>query len=454
MMRTLVTIGPASLDQSSIKNFAEKTNLFRLNGSHSDLSWHQHTIDMIRSVRPNAFILLDIPGIKPRTANNTNIFIKKGEIVAFGTDYAGKNVRSVRLTKALPIFGEDLTTFSLNDGQYIFDVVSTDDGVVVGKSRESFELLPKKGINLPGSIYDDKKQLSIYSDFIDQVRHFQIDGLGISFIQTGSVISELKRRYPEYIYVSKIENSAGWANAEEIVEKSDAIMIDRGDLAAEVGFNSLYKAVSEIALSTKKFGKPLIMATENLESMIDRDSPSKSEVMSLGHSSDIGSDCIMLSEETALSNNGKVIVDWLDNFIINNVSRLQAPLDLTLNKNANPIWRAATEFGDLSYVMMSKSGHALWQFFSHMPDRNLILITGNEKLKKLVQLYRSDIKILEPDNSESDTPSDIVWNTINKNQEIVFDASDSVAAISVSKYVRHSRANSITIYTKIDFTEN
>ena len=75
-------------------------------------------------------------------------------------------------------------------------------------------------------------------------------------------------------------------------------MIDRGDLAAEIGMSSLFRSIEQIAHETKWAGKPLIMATENLETMMVRQLPSKSEVMSIAHSISIGADCIMLSEET------------------------------------------------------------------------------------------------------------------------------------------------------------
>jgi pyruvate kinase len=213
----------------------------------------------------------------------------------------------------------------------------------------------------------------------------------------------------------------------------------------------LYEAVNEIALVTKSNGKPLIMATENLETMISRGSPSKSEVISLGHSGDIGADCIMLSEETALSENAKVIVDWLHNFCSGNKGS-QAIYSYERSQTIyNPIWKAIGSFSDLSYVLMSKSGYALSQFCAQLPNMDLTLITENRKLGKLAQLYRQNISILVPDDSESAVPSDIVWNTINSHKETLFRNSNKIAAICVSKYVKHSRANSITVYQENDF---
>ena len=104
---------------------------------------------------------------------------------------------------------------------------------------------------------------------------------------------------PNLALVAKIENSEGLRNCIDIVNQSDAIMIDRGDLAAEIGFDRLFGSIIAISDQAKAHGKPLIMATENLETMVDRELPSKSEVMSLSHSISIGVDCFMLSEETA-----------------------------------------------------------------------------------------------------------------------------------------------------------
>ena len=115
----------------------------------------------------------------------------------------------------------------------------------------------------------------------------------------------------------KIENIEGLKNSENICKNSDAVMIDRGDLSAEVGNEILFKSINKIAQSAKSSGKPLIMATENLESLSNDFSIKKNDIVSLGFSAQINSDIIMLSEETALSKNSYKIIKWLHNFIKN-----------------------------------------------------------------------------------------------------------------------------------------
>ena len=91
-------------------------------------------------------------------------------------------------------------------------------------------------------------------------------------------------------------------------------MIDRGDLSAEIGIENLFQAIIKIAHETKMAGIPLIMATENLSSMLINQQPSKSDVISLSHSIQIGTDAIMLSDETAMSVQYEPILDWLSTF--------------------------------------------------------------------------------------------------------------------------------------------
>ena len=88
MTKVLVTIGPASINAEAITEFAKHTKLFRLNGSHNTLEWHKEIVSKIRALVPDAFILLDIPGVKPRTSNTEPILIKKGQTVVFGSPTA------------------------------------------------------------------------------------------------------------------------------------------------------------------------------------------------------------------------------------------------------------------------------------------------------------------------------------------------------------------------------
>ena len=143
-MKILVTVGPKSGDESSLKEFSKKTKLFSLNGSHATLEWHSIAARRIREVCPEAFILLDIPGIKPRTENIEDIFIENQQEVVFGSIFPDDERLKIGLTREIPKHDEKLENFSLNDCQFEFDFVASGNGYIVGKSRSSSPLCQKR----------------------------------------------------------------------------------------------------------------------------------------------------------------------------------------------------------------------------------------------------------------------------------------------------------------------
>ena len=316
-VKILATVGPKSCSENSIKKISKYTNLFRINGSHNTLDWHVKISKRIKDICPESFILLDIPGLKPRTNNNEIIDIKKDQTVtfSFGNIKVDDGILSIKTTKPLPKIKKCLSEFSVSDGQFIFNHVKNKKNLIQGISKTYFKLKPQKGLNIPNSYYDNILQEKLYLKFIKKAEKVLYDGIGLSFIQDGSIPLRIKSILKNKIVVSKIENLYGLNNAREITKNSDLIMIDRGDLLAEVGSNKLYKSINKISENAVYFNKPLIMATENLESMQTRLQPSKSEIIALEHSIDLGTNIIMLSDETATSHLFLNTLDWLDNFL-------------------------------------------------------------------------------------------------------------------------------------------
>ena len=170
-------------------------------------------------------------------------------------------------------------------------------------------------MNIPFSIYDDTYQSKIYINFIKKISNFNFDCIGLSFVQSARIIKILKKLNKNKIFISKIENFLGYTNRKEIIKASDAIMIDRGDLAAEVGNEKLTEYVENIIRDCKFYGKPIIIATENLNSLIDNLTPSKSDILNLDYYLSKKVDFIMLSDETATSSNWRNTISWLYNYL-------------------------------------------------------------------------------------------------------------------------------------------
>ena len=174
-------------------------------------------------------------------------------------------------------------------------------------------------------------------------------------------------------------------------------MIDRGDLAAEVGNHKLFNAIIEITKETKKQGKPLIMATENLDSMIMRNTPTKSEVISLGLNSLLESDYIMLSEETAISHNWHNILKWLNNFQSNSknfnhnyINRLVSEDNKfhTHKDNQNDIWSSVRFNRNDSFVFVSRSGASIKEFKKRYFSNKSFVFTDSIKTRNLCRFWK------------------------------------------------------------------
>ena len=357
-MKILPTIGPATQKIKDLKFIFKYCSIARINTSHNNIAWHKKTIRLIKKINPKIDILVDIPGIKPRTNNIKNVVLKKNEIVDFGYNSKKTKRKYIELTRKIPKKqGKSNNFFSLDDGKILFKLIKFNKNFITGKALSECTIKPKKGLNNPNSIYDDKAQKKIYVEYLKKLKNLNFNAIGLSFVQNKDLIIYLKKKFPDFLIVSKIENSEGLKNSKDICKFSDAIMIDRGDLSAEIGDNNLYEAILKISELTKKNGKPLIMATENLETMAKFNNPSKNDIISLGFSNQINSDIIMLSEETATSKRWKHIMVWLNKFLISKKVKL-------FHKFENDIfWEIIDLIKNRTLVVFTKKGLMLDKVF-------------------------------------------------------------------------------------------
>ena len=446
-MRILATIGPNTCNENAIKKISKYTNLFRLNGSHNTFNWHKKTLKLIKKINKESLIFLDVPGIKPRTNNKNEIFVKKNEIVNFyyNNIISEHNIKSVNVTRPLPKFKTKPKFFTLNDGLFSFRCKSFKKNVLSGIALNDFIIETKKGLNIPFSKYDDNLQTKLILDFFKTFQSLDVDGYGISFVQNEKILKKLKSKFPQKLLISKIENYLGLKNVDLISKYTDMIMIDRGDLSAEIEPENLYGAIEKISTSCKSEGKPLIMATENLVSMTKNNQPSKSEIISLGHSMSINTDCIMLSEETATSMNYSLILKWLSNFLKRN--KFSKKIAYTKSITHNPLWDAVSNLPNMPTIIISLSGKALFNIVKLNNNNNIHLITDSKILKVLCRFYKSDIKV-SFQKVKGRIPSNIVYEYVRMNATELFKNNEDICAIFVSQPFKGAEADNITIINK------
>ena len=442
-MKILPTIGPATGNKDSINYIIKICSMVRLNTSHNKLNWHKQMIKTIKKLNKNIDILVDIPGVKPRTNNLNNIFIKKNKIVKFGYNIK-KNTDIIELTKKLPKKNKKTSKFfSIDDGKIKFKLISYKKNMIIGKAIDDCIIKPKKGLNIPYSIYDDNSQIKIYENYIKKISEKKLDAVGLSFIQNKKAIIKLKKKFKNLLLVSKVENTQGLNNVEEICKYSDAIMIDRGDLAAEIGDKNLYSAILKISDSAKKFGKPLIMATENLESMSHEKEPTKNDIISLEFSNQINSDMIMLSEETATSKNWKHILNWLDKFTKNkkNIHKKDS--------NEDVFWKNVENIKDHTLVIFTKKGLMLDKIFNKNLKNDVFVFTDTVKTKVLSNFYKN-AKCFLIEKFDNKNIGKFYFDNIKKYKEIIFKKSDNIFLVTISFPKKGSKANSLSLINKND----
>ena len=158
-MKILPTIGPVSEKAQDLKFLFKYCSIIRLNSSHNNINWHKKIIKKIKKINLTIDILIDIPGVKPRTDNKENIKLKKGELISFGYKTKNQKNKIIDLTRKLPKKrGEDNHYFSLDDGKIFFKIVKFNKKILTGVALDDCIIKPRKGLNIPNSVYDDKIQ--------------------------------------------------------------------------------------------------------------------------------------------------------------------------------------------------------------------------------------------------------------------------------------------------------
>lgn len=327
LTKIICTLGPVSNTEEGIRTLAAGgMNIARMNFSHGSHETHSAVVESIRKVNAeggyNVGLLLDTKGAEIRTGDRPEpLAVKEGDLVVFS--YAKTTDEHPVIGVNYPEFWKDAkgARFILIDsGELIMSIVSIEKDRVVAQSAGSYSIGSRRHINLPGSNVTlpslaEKDWLDI-----ELACTLKLDYIALSFIRTGAEVEEVraftaKHNHPEIQLISKIENGMGVNNIDEIIAASDGIMIARGDLGAEIPLETLPYVQDDIAARCRKAGKPVIMATQMLESMIKNPMPTRAEVTDVAHAVYLGVDSTMLSGETAAGKHPFAALAMMDRII-------------------------------------------------------------------------------------------------------------------------------------------
>ena len=307
MRRTKIvcTIGPASLSPQILGSLAKSgMNIVRLNGSHADLEWHKKAIDLIHEILPNMPILLDVPGRKIRTTRLRNEpKFKTGQTLILTTDLSHDGNEKVPVN--YPDLHLDLTVgdkVMADDGALRFTVAQIIGSDIYVIAENDGQLRSTKGINIPFVKLNTPQVTERDKSMVDFACENNVDFIGISFVESAKHLSAFREiiGHRSLRLVAKVENQGGLDNVEEVVGAADAIMIDRGDLSVETSLYDIAIKQKRIINVARTKGKPVIVATEMLHTMINNSFPTKSEVVDISNAVLDGCSATMLSGETAI----------------------------------------------------------------------------------------------------------------------------------------------------------
>ena len=310
--KIVATIGPASRSPAVLKRMLRAgMNVARLNFSHGDLETHRRDIHAIRALAAElgltVTILADLPGPKIRigTLEGGAMVLRKGERVVLSTrSVPGKDgfipVQFEALTRTVSKGG----VIYLNDGFIQLKVMEVRDQDVYCKVLIGGQLLSHKGLNLPGAHIGVDAVTERDLEFVRFALAEGIDAVSISFVQDARDIGKVRAvvrqgRRPMHI-VAKIERREATRNIDTILEAADGIMVARGDLGVEIPIEQVPMAQKQLIFKANLAGKPVITATQMLESMTGNIRPTRAEVTDVANAVLDGTDALMLSEETAI----------------------------------------------------------------------------------------------------------------------------------------------------------
>ena len=322
--KILATLGPASSDKKIIEElFLAGCDVFRLNFSHGDIETHRKNYESIRSLEKKynlaTCILADLQGPKLRVGRFTNNLVSLTKGNKFILDLSVEPGDENRVNFPHPEIYEHLTPNSIlliNDGRIRLQVIEQNKESLITEILNDAEISNNKGVNIPDVILPIDALTSKDKSDLMKALDMGVDWVALSFVQQADDITNLKKIIGnKALVMAKIEKPSAVKNIDKIINVSDGIMIARGDLGVEMPTEEVPIAQKNIIRRCRHFGKPVIVATQMLESMIENLVPTRAEASDVANAIYDGTDAVMLSGESAVGNHPIEVVKTMSNII-------------------------------------------------------------------------------------------------------------------------------------------
>jgi pyruvate kinase len=307
-VKIIATLGPASQDRATIARLFEAgVDVFRINMSHADHDGMRESVRMIRSVAEEygraIGVLVDLQGPKLRigTFKNGGVELVKGESFVLDSDPAPGDATRVCLPHP-----EILSALApghavlIDDGKIRLHITEADPQRAVALVDVAGKISNRKGVSLPDTEIPVSAMTAKDRSDLDAALNEGVDWIAVSFVQRADDIAEVKKvARGRALVLAKIEKPQAILRLDEIIETADALMVARGDLGVEMPVEKVPGLQKRMTRDARRLGKPVVIATQMLESMINAPVPTRAEVSDVATAVFDGADAVMLSAESA-----------------------------------------------------------------------------------------------------------------------------------------------------------
>jgi pyruvate kinase len=403
--KIVATLGPASGDLETITALYEAgVDMFRFNFSHGSHEDHRARHEIVRGLEKKygspISILADLQGPKIRlgTFEGDSAILKVGEQFVLDRDQTPGDATRVYLPHpelfAAVAAGQNLL---LDDGKVRLSIVSNKDNRIVTTVVVGGKISNRKGVNVPDAILPIPAMTPKDLIDLDFALSLGVDWVALSFVQQVSDITEARAIIGDRAGImSKIEKPAAMLDIDAICNASDSVMVARGDLGVELPAEQVPRAQKEILKASRKYGKPVIIATQMLESMTESPVPTRAETSDVASAIYEGSDAVMLSAESASGKFPVKAVAMMDRIIkeveadpayrdlldAQQVPPLATPEDAICNA-LHDVTRVVNAVATVTYT---KSGHTSMSAARVRPTAPILSITPNVQTARRLAL--------------------------------------------------------------------
>jgi pyruvate kinase len=416
--KIVATVGPASDSKDKLRKLIlAGVDVFRFNMKHGELSWHKKIMQRVRMVseemgKPVA-ILMDLQGPEIRSGRlkDGKMSLKKNEQLwlVSSQDLVYKSKEKMIMIDRIEIIGalKKGQRILMDDGMLEFEVMSkkkiNEEMRVRIKTVKGGVLTDRKGVNLLGVCMDMPVLVERDLKILSSINKEEIDWVALSFVAKREDVvvlkKELDKRQIKAGVVAKIERKEALNNFEEILDEVDAVMIARGDLGVEIAYHEVPFWQKKIIKRCREVGKPVITATQMLQSMISCSMPTRAEVSDVANAVYDGTDAVMLSAETSVGDYPIESVRVMEESAFFTESKAEYEKIEIAKKNMGQsaaVVVAANELIECGYkgvcdlsavVVLTETGTTVRYLSRLRPKLPVIGVTANKKTRDQMKLY-------------------------------------------------------------------